>query len=320
MKPPVPPTSLGHSPRISFKNILFSTDLGSASAHAQAYAVLLARMFGAHLFVLHVETGPGIANGNGETSPGAPTSPVWDANATAELEQFFKTSGVSYSMLTEHGEVRHAVARVAEEQAIYLIILGSHGRHGISYLFLGSMAEDVTRASTCPVITVGPHAHEGFANSLKTIVYATDFSDESKAALPYAASLAQEFHAELVVLHVAPERERQVRDREHVESYLLNRLRQLAPAEHFPWCTIVHKVAFGETLEEILATAKDRKADLIVVGLHRSVRFTSHLPERLSYRVLCEASCPVMSVLPGADDRKLAKLPAQPLSIERYTN
>lgn len=315
-----PPAALGPGPRIRFKNVLFATDLGAASAHAQAYAVLLARMFGAHLFVLHVETGPGVATGQSKKTKSEEKPAPNDAKAIRDLELFFKAAAVPYTLLVEYGEVQDALARVAEERGIDLIVLGSHGRHGISYLFLGSMAEDVTRSSTCPVITVGPRAHAGFANSLKTILYATDFSLESKAALPYAASLAQEFHAELSVLHVAPKKELLVRDREHLESYLRHQLQQLAPPEAFPWCTVTHTVALGETLEEIVAAATERRADLIVLGLHGSVRFTSHLPERLSYRVLCDAPCPVMSVLPGTADLTLAELSVPLLAVADSSN
>jgi nucleotide-binding universal stress UspA family protein len=73
-------------------------------------------------------------------------------------------------------------------------------------------------------------------------------------------------------------------------------------------------------LEEIVDAAKERKADLIVLGLHGSVRFTSHLPERLSYRVLCDAPCPVMSVLPGTADLKLAELPVPLQAVAEYSN
>ena len=314
MKNAVPLTLSGLAPRIRFKNILFATDLGSASEHAQACAVLLARMFGANLFVLHVETGPGIAQrGHKKAARQESTAPI-DATAFNELEQFFKVSGVPYTMLVEHGEVQQALARVADDRGIDLIVLGSHGRHGISYLFLGSMAEEVTRTSTCPVITVGPCAHAGFDNSLKTIVYATDFSPESNAALPYAASLAQEFHANLTVVHVAPKREEK-----HVQPYLMAQLKSVAPPALYPWCTVNHTVAFGETVEEILEKARETRADLIVVGLHSSVRFTSHLPERLSYRILCEAPCPVMSVFPGAAELKLAELSGPLLAAARYS-
>jgi nucleotide-binding universal stress UspA family protein len=295
---------------------LLATDLASSSAPAQTYALLLARMFGSHLFALHVETGPGLApryeqalwavSQKGQTFDDQERI---EREKIAELEDFFRVSAVPFTVLVEPGEMREVLDRVVEEHAIDLIILGSHGRKGVSHLLLGSMAENVSRSSTCPVITVGPRARSGFETSLKKIVYATDFSDESRLALPYAVSLAQEFHAELLVTHVAPER--MSHDRAQVENYLINRLKNIAPQSRFPWCTVNHIVTFGDPVRGILDTARDYNADLIVLGLHSSVQFTSHFPERLAYRVLCDASCPVMSVLPGTREVKLAKLPAE---------
>lgn len=321
MKPSTLPRAPCTTPRVHFKNVLFATDLGSASEQAQAYAALLSRMFGSHLFVLHVEAGPGLSPRfkGGVPSPDKETGKA-AGPGIPELEMFFRSSGVPYTLLLERGEVQDALNRVVEERSIDLIILGSHGRHGVSYLFMGSTAENVARSSRCPVITVGPQAHAGFENSLKTIIFATDFSEESKLALPYATSLAQEFRANLTLLHVAPRRERLIRDREHVSGYLLNQLKNLAPQSRFPWCAVSHVVTFGGTAKEILDAAKDRNADLIVLGLHSAVRFTSHVPERLSYRLLCDAPCPVMSVLPGRSDLKLVQLAGSFLASASHAN
>jgi len=314
-------TILRTSPRVRFKNILFATDLSAASAQAQLYAVLLAHMFGSHLFVLHVEAGPGLSPRYKGASPSlAHKTAKAVAPEIGELEAFFRASGVPCTLMLEHGELRDVLQRVAGEHSIDVIILGSHGRHGISYLFQGSVADDITRSLTYPVITVGPKAQSGFDNALHTILFATDLSEESKMALPYATSLAQEFHADLTVLHVAPERERLIRDREHVEAYLMNQLKNLAPQSRFPWCAVSHVVTFGDAATEILDATKDRDADLIVLGLHNSVQFTSHLPERLCYRVLCEAPCPVMTILPGTGELKLARLPSEFLATAPHMN
>ncbi|HEY6305666.1 MAG TPA: universal stress protein [Candidatus Angelobacter sp.] len=320
MKTAVPPTMLRTSPRIHYKNILFATDLGAASAQAQAYAALLASMFGAHLYVLHVDAGSGLSPRYRGRSAAAAEGSQADDPEMNEVDKFFQASGLPYTLLRERGEVPGALQRAVEERSIDLIIVGSHGRHGVPYLFMGSTAEEVTRMSPCPVITVGPAAEAGFENSLKTVLFATDFSEESKLALPYATALAQEFHANLAVLHVAPKTERLVRDRDHVERYLQNRLKNLAPQSRFPWCTVSHVVRFGDATEEILTAAKERNADLIVLGLHSAVRFTSHLPERLSYQVLCRASCPVFSILPSSRDIKLAQLPATFLAMASHMN
>ena len=302
------------SSRIRFKNILFATDLATPSAAAQAYAVLLARMFGSHLFALHAETGPALpprfektlAAGNSETP------------AMTELAEFFHASKVPFTLLVEPGELTEVLNRVVGEREIDLIILGTRGRKGLSHMLLGSISENVSRSSTCPVITVGPQATSGFENSLKTILFATDFSDESRAALPYAASLAQEFNARLVLTHVAPER--LAHDRVHVEGYLMNELKELAPHGRFRWCTLDHIVTFGDPARQILKTAKDESADLIVLGLHTSIQFTSHFPERLAYSIVCDAPCPVMSVLPSLREMKLARPPAAFLAMVANMN
>ncbi len=301
------------TPKIRFKNILFATDMGVASEQAQIYATLLSRLFGAHLFVLHVAR-PGVQDAAEASAENAEVPRL----TVGELNKFFQDAGVPFTLLLERGEIRETLERVSDQFSIDLIILGSHGRHGISYLFMGSISENVSRSSTRPVITVGPKACAGFKNSLKTIIWATDFSQESKLTLPFAALLAQEFHGNLIVLHVAPKVELPVRDQAGMEMYLLNKLKRLAPPSRIPQCSLSHVVAFGDPAEEILEVANERKADLIILGLHCSVRFTSHLPERLSYRVLCDASCPVLSVLPSSHDLKLVQMPEAFVEMAPY--
>jgi nucleotide-binding universal stress UspA family protein len=302
--------------RVRFKNILFATDLTATSASAQAYALLLAQMFGSHLFVLYAQTGPGLAPRyeTAWTSPDRKREGI----AIAELENFFRASHVPFTLLVEPGEVPDVLKRVVDEHEIDLVILGTHGRRGFSHVLFGSIAESVSRSFSRPVITVGPRAGAGFEHTLKTIVYSTDFSDESRLALPYAISLAQEFHAELLILHVAPDH--MVHDRMQAEEYLMNRIKGLAPQSRFPWCTLKHLVEFGDPARRILAVAKDQNADLIVLGLHSSVQFTSHFPDRLSYSIVCDASCPVMSVLPAAREIKLANLTSDFLRLRPLVN
>lgn len=285
--------------RIRFKNLLLATDLTDASTGAETYALRLARSLGSHLLVLHVEPASGHHPAVLEPNDLGPK--------ITSLDEFFRDSGVPFNLRTERGEVHSVLSKVVEEHSIDLIILGSHGRQGVSYLFTGSLAEDVTRSAACPVITVGPHAQAGIENLVSTIIYSTDFSEESKLALPYATSLAQEFQAGLIVCHVAPKAGRLVPHHEQVEAYLLSRLKSLAPKSQFPWCAISYEVAFGDTAGEILNLAQERRGDLIVLGLHTSVRYTSHLPERLSYKILCEARTPVLSILPGSRELKLIK-------------
>jgi nucleotide-binding universal stress UspA family protein len=52
------------------------------------------------------------------------------------------------------------IIRYAKEQDIDLIVVGTHGRSGLSHVLLGSVAERVVRKAPCPVLTVHPEGHQ----------------------------------------------------------------------------------------------------------------------------------------------------------------
>ena len=52
------------------------------------------------------------------------------------------------------GDARDAILQVADEIHADMIVMGTHGRRGISHLVLGSVAEEIVRRATCPVVTV----------------------------------------------------------------------------------------------------------------------------------------------------------------------
>ncbi|MGH7329756.1 MAG: universal stress protein, partial [Polyangiaceae bacterium] len=56
--------------------------------------------------------------------------------------------------LLRNGDPHDCILRVAQELGADLIIMGTHGRHGVSHLLLGSLAESVLRSSPVPVLTV----------------------------------------------------------------------------------------------------------------------------------------------------------------------
>lgn len=77
--------------------------------------------------------------------------------------------------------VWNVVSELVTEFKVDLIVLGTHGHGGLRHLVLGSVAEQIFRRAACPVLTVGPGAHDGLAQGkLNTIVYATNFSPASR--------------------------------------------------------------------------------------------------------------------------------------------
>jgi nucleotide-binding universal stress UspA family protein len=76
------------------------------------------------------------------------------ASVSADLDELFDTDGVEIRIETTFGKPAREIVSFAEDDEIEHIVAGSHGREGISRIFLGSVAEKVTRRATVPVTVV----------------------------------------------------------------------------------------------------------------------------------------------------------------------
>ena len=150
---------------IQLQRIVLPTDFSEYSSVATNYACTLASAFDAELHLLHV-----FEQYTGSTYvPGVPLPQA--TSETEELKQH--VAELLANMLDADWEAGHRVIRAtregypfveiiryAKEQAIDMIVMGTHGRSGIPHLLMGSVAEKVVRKSQCPVLTVRPEAHE----------------------------------------------------------------------------------------------------------------------------------------------------------------
>ncbi len=137
---------------MNLKSILVSTDFSTCSESALAMATALARDSGAKLFIVHVEEIP-LATGSAEYLYSVPEP------ATAELKKLLsevvpKDPNIPYEHHLLAGDPAEAIIRMAEQENIDMIVIGSHGRTGLTRLLMGSVAEAIVRRATCPVLTV----------------------------------------------------------------------------------------------------------------------------------------------------------------------
>ena len=140
------------------RNILHPTDFSEPSAHALRFAAALARDYGARLVVLHAAETTPLSYFEG-TSAGDPEAPV--RAARQRFEQLdVPHVGASVERRFEVGNATDAILQTAADVRADLIVMGTHGRTGLSRLLLGSAAEEVMRHATCPVLTLkSPAAH-----------------------------------------------------------------------------------------------------------------------------------------------------------------
>ena len=140
---------------IGMKHILVPTDFAEPSDRALTMAIELARAFDSRITLLHVWSVPNMGYAESLTWPiedmqRAARKSLDGALATAQ-KQYPKMDGV----LREGLEWRQILEAV-NELGCDLVVMGTHGRHGLPRLVLGSVAEKVVRLSTVPVLSVGP--------------------------------------------------------------------------------------------------------------------------------------------------------------------
>ena len=137
--------------------ILAPTDFSDASHAALGEAIALARRWQARLVLLHViepivqsyAWATDLAGGEVYVIEPAELQPEWDA-LIARLD----LTGVGWEQQTIKGEVSTTVIGAAESLGADLIVMGTHGRTGLTHALLGSVAEGVARSAHCSVLTV----------------------------------------------------------------------------------------------------------------------------------------------------------------------
>lgn len=142
---------------IQIKKILVPTDFSESAHGALEYARVFAARFDAELLVMHVvET---LAVGYASDLFPVPMAEVFQEMSgygQAELRKLAdaaRAQGLSVRELLVQGKPSAEIARVAEEEHVDLIILGTHGKGMLDHALFGSTTERVVRKAPCPVLS-----------------------------------------------------------------------------------------------------------------------------------------------------------------------
>jgi nucleotide-binding universal stress UspA family protein len=146
---------------VQVTRVLVPIDFSPSARAALDYAAFLADRLGAELEVLHVWEPPGYAGPDTlALLPAGPGPPGWDqarGEVRREVEHFVGEGSArprQVRVRVEAGEPSDTILQVAEAGGTDLIVMGTHGRTGLSRLLVGSVAEDVMRRAACPVLTL----------------------------------------------------------------------------------------------------------------------------------------------------------------------
>ena len=151
-------------------NILVPVDFSPHAEHAFTYATTLAERFGAKLALLYV-VDDSFVTGGWSSEIYVSNVPELMENLIADADRrlaTLKASAAALGLTAETAVIRgrpaHAIVEHAKNGGFDLIVMGTHGRTGVSHVVMGSVAERVLRKAPCPVLTVrGTEAVEASA-------------------------------------------------------------------------------------------------------------------------------------------------------------
>jgi nucleotide-binding universal stress UspA family protein len=141
------------------RRILHPSDFSSASRAAFRKAIDMAKASRAELLLLHVVSPVVPVPGDGYVSPEmydqlSASSRAWAQKRLDSLVAQAKKSRARVKGFILEGAASDEIVRFARARRVELIVMGTHGRKGIAKFFVGSVADRVVAAATCPVLTV----------------------------------------------------------------------------------------------------------------------------------------------------------------------
>lgn len=278
---------------------MVATDFSPGAERAYRWAVGVAQNCHSELYAVHAipaRTLPYLGEENLRRSV---------ETAKEEVERRFAAWGcreelrkIAHHFRIVEGRPADEIARLMSEEKIDVAIVSTHGYLSGEKFPLGSVAEKVFRTAEFPVLTVGGgNVTEGEKKcEIRRILYASNLTPYSDYAARFAFSLAEATQAQIIMMHVIETAEEfDTRNEELLRGFFMNRLRRAIPKETKLESEPEFVAGFGAPEEEILRVARERKTDLIVVGV-RAQKAASFLPSRTAYRIVCEATCPVLTV------------------------
>jgi nucleotide-binding universal stress UspA family protein len=233
-----------------------------------------------------------------------------DAAARVELEHLeplaerVRDAGIECETVVRPGLAADQIIAFLQERKgkreVDRIVMGTHSPGPIGKLLVGSVAEAVLRTSKAPVCIIGPEVVNGkYRNfATRTILCGVSLHESSTMVVDFAAELAAEQNARLILQHVIRPQDRDEvlagRSIDQIEAELV----LMIPAEHQGRIAVQSIVAPGDPTEELLYQGRAEQADLIVLGAQGASAFAAVTRHGVVYKVLAHSHCPVMTLSP----------------------
>ena len=280
------------------KKILVPTDFSSNSRHALQVAAAIAAKTNSNIELLHTNT----------VMAYAPPLPEYAVLDQPSMSQYYETAAdelygmkkeivdqkefadVSIETRIEEGFLYNTLNRIAEEDEIDLIVMGTKGASGATEFFVGSNTEKVIRTACCPVLAV---PETSGALDVKNVVFATTLRPDQNTAFAYLADWQKNMNFEVKALYINNPAGFDTND--EIEG-AVNEFAAKA------WLKDVSTYVGGNTFNEestILQFAEAHDADLLVMATHQRKGLSHLLFGSLTEDTVNHSKVPVLCIPVG---------------------
>lgn len=275
------------------KKILFPTDLSAAAERAFIYALHLADHMGAELITLHVYQKPEVRGGGVSRT----LSEFYESYDLDEFKNFKDSIPVLRKIQQEEGfealPVQHLlkpgrtvemILKVAREEAVEMIVMGTTGARGLKEIFMGSVAGEVLENASCPVLAVPEKA--AFDGRIDDIAFAVNYEDEEVAAFKKLVELYSLFGAKIHCVNV---------DLSHTERYRnqMEKFKAKLPAHDNTTFEVVQSTDIREGLLSYMET---HDVDVLVMVTHKRNFFQELLRYSHTKAMSYHSNMPLLSI------------------------
>ena len=264
------------------KTILVPTDFSECAEHALKYACVLARKTKAKIILLNV-----IVSDNFETAPFMMALLKETKKKMNKLKELPIWNKVEMKDFIEVGDVSEKVNAAAKKHKADIIVMGTHGAKGLNDVLIGSNAERVVRDAEVPVLSI----QDGKENvQIKNIVFATDFSEETKLVFPFIKLFAEVFEAQCHILKIISDPNFKARNlaKKEGENFLKENGFGKYPITILP--------DFKSKASGISRFAEVNKTDVIALGTHGRHGLAHFLKGSIAEDVVNYSLLPVLTV------------------------
>jgi nucleotide-binding universal stress UspA family protein len=286
------------------RRILVGLDGSPLAETILPFVEMLARRIAARVTLLHVAS-----------VPDHPSVDELVRKATRLAEGYLRqrrerldAAGIDASIAVVTGSPAPEIVRYAEREGFDLVALATHGRSGVERLAFGSVADEVLRTTTIPLLLVRPG--EGWAaapRAINRILVPLDGSPEAEAALTVAEALARECNVPIVLVRfVEPIIVDFAADPtgmayvdfqgilDSMEEAAREYLDRMAAALGRRGVTVTTEVSVAQPADGIAAHTRQRQDDLVVLGTHGRSGWRRFLPGSVARRVIRTVAAPMI--------------------------